>query len=123
MTASQWADMLTFAGHKGLRKVCLEGIQQSRRYFETPVPADVLAALDSPGPLEPAAEYMDANHLRRRWLDFCALDGASNKLRFVRELVFPPAVYMRDRYPDARLNWLPWLYARRALGGLRRRGL
>jgi hypothetical protein len=72
--------------------------------------------LDSPGPLDPAAEYMDANHLRRLWLGFCALEGAPNKLHFVREWVFPPAAYMRDRYPDVRLNWLPWLYALRLMG-------
>jgi len=117
----QWTEFLGLAGQKGLRAVCMEGISQTQRCFSTPVPQDVMVGLAQPGPLEPAAEYLNALHLRRRWLDLCAHDGLGTKLRFVRELVFPPAAYMRDRFPDASLKWLPWLYVLRTLGGLRRR--
>lgn len=119
---AQWTEFVSLAGKKGLRAVCLEGIEQARARFATPVPADVMDALGEPGPIEPAAAYLDAGHLRRRWLDFWAHEGLAGRLRFARELVFPPADYMRERFPDARPGWLPWLYARRALGGLRRRG-
>jgi hypothetical protein len=121
LSRRQWDECLRLAGEKGLRAVCLEGIDQTRSRFATPVPADVLAALASPGPVEPAAAYLNARHLRRRWLDLCAQEGLANKGRFVRELVLPPAQYMRERFPDARPDWLPWLYLRRVLGGLRRR--
>ena len=120
-TAAQWDEFLALARQKGLRAVCLEGIEQTRSRFATPVPQQVLDELGRPGPLEPAAEYLDAKHLRRRWLDLCAHEGLGGKLRFVRELAFPPAAYMRDRFPHARPNWLPWLYILRGLGGLRRR--
>ncbi len=121
LTAAQWDGFSTLAARKGLRAICLDGIEQARRCFATPVPAQVLAALADPGPLEPAAAYLRARHLRRRWLDLLAYDGWLRKFRFARDLAFPPAVYMRERFPHARPDWLPWLYLRRALGGLRRR--
>lgn len=121
LTPPQWDELLTLAERKGLRAVCLEGIRQAQVCFATPIPAEVLAALARPSPVEPAAKYLSANHLRRRWLDLCALDGLPSKLRFVRELVFPPAAYMRARLPHARPDWLPWLYLLRAIGGLRKR--
>jgi hypothetical protein len=121
LTPAQWDGFLTLAARKGLRAVCLEGIDHARRCYGTPIPEQVLAALADPGPLEPAAAYLRARHLRRRWLDLLAYDGWLRKFRFARDLAFPPALYMRERFPHARPDWLPWLYLRRALGGLRRR--
>lgn len=119
---TQWMEFLALAEQKGLRAACREGISHAQRCFATPVPLDAVAALDRPGTLEPAAEYLSATHLRRRWLDWCAHAGLRNKLRFARELAFPPAEYMHERFPHARPNWLPWLYGLRAIGGLRKRG-
>ena len=56
--------------------------------------------------------------MRRRWLEFQAREGLRGKLRFARELALPPASYMREFYPNARVNWLPWLYLRRAVSKL-----
>jgi hypothetical protein len=121
LSAAQWDEFLRLAGQKGLRAVCLEGIEQTRSRLATPVPQQVLDELGRPGSPEPAAQYLDARHLKRRWLDLCAHEGLAGKLRFARELAFPPAAYMRERFPHARPNWLPWLYILRGLGGLRRR--
>jgi hypothetical protein len=51
-------------------------------------------------------------------MDFLALEGLSSQLRFLQELVVPPAAYMRTKYPQAQSGWLPMFYARRAFGGL-----
>jgi hypothetical protein len=118
----QWGELLALARRKGFRSVCLEGIEQARLHLGTPVPTEVLAELGRKGPVEPTAAYLKAGHLRRRWLDLWAYEGVREKLRFARELAFPPAAYMRERFPSARLDWLPWLYVRRAIGGMRRRG-
>lgn len=122
LTPHQWNEFLMLAMQKGLRAVCLEGIGQTQARFATPVPPDVLDALAKPGPVEPAAEYLNASHLRRRWLNLCAHRDLRSKLRYMRELVFPPADYMRARFPHAKPKWLPWLYVLRGIGGLRRRG-
>ena len=118
----QWEELLALARRKGFRSVCLEGIEQTRLHLGTPVPPEVLEELRRKGPVEPTAAYLKAGHLRRRWLDLRAYEGVRERLRFARELAFPPAAYMRERFPRARLDWLPWLYVRRAVGGMRRRG-
>lgn len=121
LSAPQWEEFLTLAGRKGLRAVCLEGIEHTRSRLATPVPPEVLAELARPGAPEPVAEYLNASHLRRRWLEILAHEGAAARLHFVRQLAFPPAAYMRARFAGVRPGWLPWLYVLRAVGGLRRR--
>lgn len=87
----------------------------------TPVPSGLLEALATgPRPEGPRA-YLRAGALGRQYMDFRALPGLGPRLRFLRELVFPPASYMRARYAGVRPSWLPWLYARRALAGSARR--
>jgi hypothetical protein len=121
LSGPQWEEFLALAREKGLRAVCLEGIEHTRSRLATSVPPEVLAELARPGPPEPVAEYLNASHLRRRWLELWAHEGAAARLRFLRQLAFPPAAYMRARFAGARPGWLPWLYALRAFGGLRRR--
>jgi hypothetical protein len=81
----------------------------------------VAAALAQPGRSERVAVYLNASKLRRTQMDFRAIEGAGNKLRFMRELAFPSASYMRAKYPNAPTFWLPWLYARRAVAGVVKR--
>lgn len=54
-------------------------------------------------------------------MDFRATEGVAGKLGLVRELFFPSAAFMRGRFPDAKLKWLPWLYARRVYEAIRMR--
>lgn len=119
----QWSELVHLAAAKGLRGVCLDVIEQARARLATPVPPEVLGALAAPGTDEPPAEYLSSGHLRRRWIDFCTLDGASARLAYLRQLAFPPTAYMRERFPETRVTWLAWLYLRRAIGGLRRRAV
>ena len=79
------------------------------------------AALAQPGRSERVAVYLNASKLRRTQMDFRAIEGAWNKLRFMRELVIPSASYMRAKYPNAPTFWLAWLYARRAVAGVVKR--
>jgi hypothetical protein len=60
---------------------------------------------------------LNGSKFRRTHMDLRAIDGVPNKLRFLRELAFPSAAYMRSKYSNAPTFWLPWLYARRAFGG------
>ena len=52
--------------------------------------------------------------------DVLALDGLEVRATWLRELAFPAAGYMREKYVGARLTWLPALYARRAIEGVRK---
>jgi len=101
--------------------VCLEGLERTRSNFHTAIPEHVLVSLRTPGQTEVVARYFASGVLGQLWMDFCALPGITHKLRYLAETVFPPASYMRQKYPQAKPNWLPWLYLRRAAGGMLKR--
>jgi hypothetical protein len=118
-TPEQWIEFVRLAEQKGLCAVCLEGLERARTSFGTLIPASVQALLARPGGSEKVARYFSASALRQQWMNFCAIPGIMRKLRFVGETVFPSADYMREKYPEG--GWLPWLYLRRALGGVAKR--
>ncbi len=120
LSPAQYNEFVTQANAKGLRAVCLEGINKTRGCFHTLVPGNVLAALGRRGPIEAPARYLEGNRLRQQWMDFAALGSLKARLRFARETVFPSAQYMRQKYPQAS-GGLVWLYVLRALGGLTKR--
>ena len=112
-----WDGLVRMAQEKGLCAVCMEGFNLSRTYFRTEIPDFVLAALKGHEKTETVARYFDSGAWGQQWMDFCAIPGVSGKLRFLAETLFPPADYMRKKYPQARPGWLVWLYIRRAVGG------
>ena len=118
LSAEAWATFSDLAKQKGLRAICLDGIERTRASFHTVVPENILAALARPGPTEPASAYLHAGIAKRHWMDFRASEGTRGKLGLIREVFFPSAAFMRGRFPDARFTWLPWLYARRILEGI-----
>jgi Uncharacterised nucleotidyltransferase len=121
MSSSQFDEFVARATEKGLRAVCLEGIERARGYFHTQVPDEIMFALSHSGPQEPAARYLNGSHLLQTWMDFKALGNVYKQLQFLKETVFPPASYMRSKNPDAAFSFLPWLYLHRAVGGIRKR--
>ena len=121
LTRAQWQEVLSEARQKGLSSVCLEGLQRARLHLHTSIPEFVSAALKKADKGERPATYLNGGHLRRAQMDFAAIEGAANKLRFLRELVFPPASYMQTKFHNASTFQMPWLYARRAAGGAMKR--
>lgn len=121
LSAPEWDEFVRLASAKGLRAVCLEGMLHAQECFGSAHPERVLAALAQAGTTEPAAQYLDAGKLRQQWMDFCALGSVRRQLRFARELLFPSPAYMRSKYSERRSGWLPWLYLRRAAGGVVKR--
>jgi hypothetical protein len=118
-TPVQWNELERSATEKGLCATSLDGIDRAAMCFHTLCPDDVRHALSKTG--EPAALYLDASPLRQFWIDFLATKGVAERLRYAQKLLFPPAAYMRAKYVQASLTWLPWLYARRAAAGIIKR--
>jgi hypothetical protein len=118
LTPAEIDDFVHLARAKGLRAVCLEGIERAQTCFHTLVPPEMLAGLGAPGPAEPPARYLSGGLWLQKWMDFQALGSARNRIRYARELLFPPAAYMRQKYSNAGPGGLGWLYLRRAAGGL-----
>lgn len=118
LTGKEWTEFIRLANEKGLRAVCLEGMQNSQLCFRTEYPESVLHALASTGAPEAPAAYLEMRKLRQQWVDFCALGNLGRQLRYLQELFFPRGAYMREKYATSACRWLPWLYLRRAASGL-----
>jgi hypothetical protein len=116
-----WQSFVARAETKGLLGACADGLTLSRTCFGTEVPEPAWNAMASPRAREPASDYLRGGRWTQQWLDLRAQPGLRGRSRYLRELVFPPAEYMRSRYADEPRPWLPWLYARRALAGTWRR--
>ncbi|TIQ22942.1 MAG: hypothetical protein E5X51_04615 [Mesorhizobium sp.] len=117
LSPSQRNEFVEFAECKGLRATCLDGIEATRARFHTTIPEAVCDALSRPGSREAASSYLSGSRVSRIWMDFQAARGVRNKSRFLAELLFPPAIHMRQKYRQANSTWLPWLYLRRAMTG------
>lgn len=116
LDAGDWERLVSRATAKGLCAVCLDGLAASAAHFATDVPAEVRAALCRTG--EPVTRYLSRGPVARAWMDMAAMPAMDDRLRYVREVIFPPASYMRARYPGSARVALPLLYARRAVEGL-----
>ena len=110
------ARFAAMAAQKGLRAVCLDGISAARLRFLTQVDPALLAEL-SAGVDEPAWRYLEGGRLRQKLMDMQALGNWRKRGRYILELVFPSADYMRWKYPDSS-SPLAWLYLRRAFAGV-----
>ena len=104
----------------GIGSLVAAGMRLSVERFETPVDPDWL------GQLEQASRRESAHRLTRP-PRFRALEilrsayeekGLVAGLRNLRGTFFPPAAYMRRKYPGAGRWSLPWLYVRRIVDSL-----
>jgi len=112
-------DLFTaLAAAKHIKAICGDALRRTRECFATPIPAQVIDALNRPGPVEASARYLSGGRARQMLGDFLALEYWSDRGGWIRELAFPSADYMRSKYPDSASGWLPVLYARRALTGV-----
>jgi hypothetical protein len=115
---AEWRDLLDRARAKQLRRVTLEGLRRAQSVFGTPLDEPTVQALGAPGH-EPPADYLEAGRGRQFWMDLRALPAGA-RLHYLKELAFPPAGYMRERFGASR-GGLPWLYLRRAAQGMLKR--
>lgn len=97
-------------------RVCLACLALARAWFGTPYPDAICAAAAHDAGSEPSAGLLTRRlgRIGRLRLELAALNRRE-RWRLLREMVFPPADYVRRRYADDG-SWLPWLYVKRWLG-------
>ena len=115
----EWRAILATASAGRVAALCARGLGLAAGRFGTAVPAFVSLALQEGAPGEPSAVFLQPalTPAARLWSDLRAL-GPSDRLRLLRETVLPPRAYMRAVHGDR--GWLPWLYVRRVLMGVRK---
>lgn len=106
---------------KGMARICAHQLSMAIEQFHSPVPTTVMGLLRSAPSAEPAAIYLRPN---RRWhhelvWNVRNLHGWVDRVRLLREVLFPDAAYMLEAYHlGARgLVLLPALYAHRCAYG------
>lgn len=119
-TAAEWQAVTATARARGLSAVCLRALEATAARLGTRLPPTVLSALDVGDLIGAVDAYLGAGRLHALAMDIRAVDGVTDRLQYLRELCLPPAHYMRAKYASARVTWLPWLYARRAVEGNRK---
>lgn len=113
-----WNRVAALAAAKQIRQVCGHGLALAQRFFATPVPAHVSAALGASEPIEPTAVYL-RDDLRRVDIlrsDLQALDWRG-RARLLREHLFPSSAYMLRSYQQKQPLLLPALYMHRIIRG------
>jgi hypothetical protein len=108
-------EFTALANRKGLTQICSEGLLEARDCFGTAIPEEVFQTFAVAGSDDMSSQYLGASVGKQYWLNFIAINGVVNKLKFIVQILFPPRRYMRSVYSRVRPRWLPWLYVRRAL--------
>jgi putative nucleotidyltransferase-like protein len=120
MSKDEMDGFVRLALDKRVAGVCARQLSTAQR-FGTPVSVDVMSALTSPASTEAASVYLRA---RRRWHDevlwnIRGLHSWRERVRLVREILFPDPRYMLNAYHLGRTGviLLPALYIHRCARG------
>ena len=125
LDAEGWRRSVDLAVNRRVATVCLQGLRRAQQTFHTAVPVEVFETLESRAGLadQATAAYLTPSRRRRVQVltsDLRALSSWTDRLRLVREHLFPSAPYMRNVYAPDSAAPLVLLYARRGLRGARK---
>jgi hypothetical protein len=120
MSEAQFDAFARLAVARKVKAICLDALKRSHECFGTAVPSGLVQALSRAGAAEPSASLLTSGAFGRMVGDFLALDRWRDRAQWLRELAFPDAQYMRWKYQDAVVTWLPVLYLRRGASAVAR---
>jgi hypothetical protein len=95
---------------------CADALAEAHSRFAIAEKPLTATATRIPQPQDPISQYLEAGRVGQWWLDLGALGTSARRLAWLRETLFPGKDYMHARYGSRRP--LPWMYARRAIGGI-----
>jgi Uncharacterised nucleotidyltransferase len=118
LNAQGWDSVVADARAKRIRQVTLCGLERASSLLGTPVPDRVAQALASSPEDEPTAAYLAAGF---RKIDILRADlrelAWRDRLRLVREHLFPAPAFILRSYGHTSPVLLPFLYFARIIGG------
>lgn len=122
MTYDELATFGQLVADRRLRTICSSSLQLAQQRFATSLPADFMRALRGHRQLSTenaTARFLKPDQRRLHVLlgDIRALSGWQNKMRLLKEHLFPSPAYLLNRYATDNRAWLPLLYVQRALQG------
>lgn len=119
LSDTEWERMLKHAEARQLSSVVLRGLARTGEAFGPCAPGEVLERLERAAVHETSEPLFDPETRTVDVLisDLGSLSGAREKLQLLREHLFPPLVYMQQRYAGCPLVCLPLMYAYRIACG------
>lgn len=116
----EWDRFVKLAAASAVGAVCHRSLTLAAECFGTPLPDDVRSGADLTAGAgnEPSAAYLKPEPMLRRVIGDARVLSWTDRVRLMREHLFPATAYMRQVYaPSSRLP-LPVLYARRIVRGM-----
>jgi putative nucleotidyltransferase-like protein len=116
LTEGEWRRFVDLAVDRKVSRLCARGLQLAADSFHTQIPDGVPDRLS--GKREASAIYLrrDLRGVDRLAADLRAL-GPRRAPRLLKEHLFPPASYMREKYGVQHAALVPALYAYRIVAG------
>ena len=121
LSDAEWDELRRLSVKRQVAGVCAHSLRLSAEYFETPIPE--WTKLDARGAVAGSRE-ISAAYLRPRrmitvvWDDLRVLPTWRERLRLIRDHMFPPAEYMRQLYAPDSTAPLALLYGLRLIRGV-----
>jgi hypothetical protein len=119
LSPDNWASFAAAASEGRVRGLCRRGLTLAVDRFASQVPDGILQALEvERGECEPSSVYLSKT---LRLVEILKSDlkvlPARERLRLLREHLFPPATYIRQRYRVTSTTAVACCYVRRIVGG------
>ena len=114
LSAGLDCELVSLIEDKSLQAVCRSGVDASVVAFQSAVPPGLAHVIDQVPSRD--VELAVDDPVTKLWRSFRGQSSNQARMAFLRQLFFPPADYMRRKYPDSS-SGLPVLYARRAWSG------
>lgn len=121
LTMDEWASVAALASEREVTAICRASLNRATSRFGTPIPGDVLAALEARADVwEPSARYLTppAHGVRAAVADLRAMSSWRDRVRLAGEHLLPSADYMRTTYAPGSRAPLAWLYLKRVVSAL-----
>jgi putative nucleotidyltransferase-like protein len=117
----EWDDTVTIAARRGLSATVTAGLDAASAMLGTTVPSDALdrLRLDAADTDPDVRAFLESHPAKIdvALSDWKRLDGWPARVRFLREHLFPSALYMRQHYNTSSSVALPFIYAHRIVAG------
>ncbi len=118
LTECDWRVLTARAQQLGLCTALMDSLELAQLHLHTHVPRYVLSGLAGTAHREQVPAYFASSHIGKRRMDLGALRGIGEQIGYIAEMLLPPRSYMLSKYPEARITSLPYLHARRLVGGI-----
>ena len=96
-----WERLVALCEERGVGPLVAEVLRGAASDLDTPLPENVLAALEAQTADADLAQYFaGSDSLSEFWLDLRTATSWRDRLRMMRERSFPPRAHLMTKYPD-----------------------